>query len=444
MTRTQRGATAIALGATVAMLATACAGQGTADQDTADTEGTSTEDAGGDVTLEWWHNSNTGEGKEYYDQVAADFAEANPGVTVQVEAMQHEDMVTKLQAAMQAGTDVPDVFMSRGGGELQNDVDAGLLRDLTDDAADTIDTISAFTGQYTIDDQVYALPFSMGIVGFWYNKDLFAEAGIDDVSPDPTFEEFSGYVDQLQAAGIDPISVGAGDKWPAAHYWYYGVVRECEFETVETAIETGDYSDECFLKAGEDVQAILDKEPFNPGFLATAAQSGPTSASGLLASEKVGMELAGHWEPGVVGGLREDEQVPEWMGWFAFPTFDGQAGDPADQMGGGDAWAVSQDAPDAAVDFAAYLLSDEVQQGFAELDMGLPTNPAATGSLSNETLAQLIPVRDGGGETQLYLDTRLGQSVGGAMNDEIALLFAGESGPQDVVDAIEDAAASQG
>ncbi|WP_407320281.1 extracellular solute-binding protein [Isoptericola halotolerans] len=441
MTRKMRGATAVALGATVALLAGACAGQGTADQETTDGETTA---EGGDSTVEWWHNSNTGEGKVYYDQVAADFEEANPGVTVQVEAMQHEDMLTKLQAAMQAGSGIPDVFMSRGGGELQNDVDAGLLRDLTEDASGTVETISAFTGQYTVDDGVYALPFSMGLVGFWYNMDLFEEAGITDVSDNPTIDEFYGYIDQLKAAGVDPLSVGAGDKWPAAHYWYYGVVRECEFETVEAAIESGDYSDECFLQAGENVQDIIAKEPFNPGFLATGAQEGPTSASGLLASERVGMELAGHWEPGVVGGLREDEQVPDWLGWFAFPTFPGQAGEPSDQMGGGDAWAVSNDAPDAAVDFAEYLLSDEVQTGFAELDMGLPTNPAATGSVANETLAQLIPVRDGGGETQLYLDTRLGQSVGNAMNDEIALMFAGEAGPQDVVDAIEEAAAAQG
>ncbi|WP_277210830.1 ABC transporter substrate-binding protein [Isoptericola croceus] len=439
MTRKMRGATAVALGATVALLATACAGQGTADQDT-DTDETTTSE-GGDVTLQWWHNSNTGEGKEYYDQVAADFEAANPGVTIEVSAQQHEDMTTRLQAAFQSGSGIPDVYMSRGGGELLVEVEGGLVRDLTEDAAETIDTISAFAGQYSVEDRVYALPFSMGLVGFWYNTDLFAEAGITDVSPNPTIDEFNGYVDQLKDAGIDPISVGAGDGWPAAHYWYYNVVRECTFDTVEAAIDSGDYSDDCFIAAGEQLEDLIETEPFNPGFLGTVAQSGPTSASGLLATERVAMELAGHWEPGVVGGLREDGEVPDFLGWFAYPTFDGQAGDPNDQMGGGDAWSVSAQAPDVAVDFAEYLLSDEVQIGFAELDMGLPTNPAATDSLTNETLAQLIPVRDSGGNTQLYLDTRLGQSVGGAMNDAIALMFAEQAGPQDVVDAIEDAAA---
>ena len=53
--------------------------------------------------------------------MAADFEAANPGVTITVEAMQHEDMVTKLEAAWQSG-DVPDVYMERGGGELEFDV----------------------------------------------------------------------------------------------------------------------------------------------------------------------------------------------------------------------------------------------------------------------------------------------------------------------------------
>ena len=98
----------------------------------------------------------------------------------------------------------------------------------------------------------------------------------------------------------------------------------------------------------------------------------------------------------------------------------------------------AKDAPDAAVDFVKYLLSDEVQKGFAERDMGLPTNPAATGSVKDPALGGLLKVRDEAPYVQLYFDTAFGQSVGGAMNDEIALMFAGKASPQDIVD--EDAA----
>jgi len=140
-------------------------------------------------------------------------------------------------------------------------------------------------------------------------------------------------------------------------------------------------------------------------------------------------------------GLTEDgEGLGEKTGWFPFPAVEGGQGDPEVQMGGGDAWAAAEGAPDEAVELVTYLLSDKVQTGFAKNDMGLPTNPAATGAVSDPALAELIKVRDSAPSVQLYFDTLFGLSVGGAMNDEIALLFAGEASPQDVVDASQQAA----
>lgn len=140
-------------------------------------------------------------------------------------------------------------------------------------------------------------------------------------------------------------------------------------------------------------------------------------------------------------GLTDDGQgLGDQTGWFPFPAVEDGAGDPTAQLGGGDAWAVSESAPDEAVDLVKYLLSDDVQQGFAENDMGLPTNSAASGSVSDPALADLLQVRDASPYVQLYFDTAFGASIGGAMNDEIALLFAGEASPQDVVDATQEAA----
>ncbi|MGW8567701.1 extracellular solute-binding protein [Isoptericola sp. NPDC055881] len=432
-TRIMRGATAVALGTTVALLGAACAGQGGGSQGGDD--GGSTADAS---TITWWHNSNTDPGKAYYEEVAKAFEKDHPGTTVEISAMQHEDMLTKLDAAFQAG-DAPDVFMERGGGELASHVDAGLLKDISTPAADTIGTIEPYMSGFQVDGKSYALPFSMGVVGFWYNKSLFEKAGITGTPA--TMEELYADIAKLQDAGITPASVGAGDKWPAAHYWYYNVVRQCSADTLDAAIKDVDYSDPCFVKAGETLDELIAKEPFNKGFLTTPAQSGPTSASGLLATGKVAMELAGHWEPGVMQGLTDGGKgLGEDTGWFPYPSIEGQQGTDGAQMGGGDAWAVSKDAPDVAVELAQYLLSDEVQQGFAEKDMGLPTNPAASSSVSDPALAELLSVRDSAPSIQLYLDTLLGASVGGAMNDAIALQFAGKATPQDVVDAVQSAA----
>ena len=419
---------AMAVGASIALLA-ACGS-------TADAEPEATE--GGDVTVTWWHNSNTGDGKDYYDTVAADFEAANPGVTVEVNAMQHEDMVTKLEAAFQSG-DTPDIYMERGGGELADHVAAGITMDISEAAADTIEAIGGSVAGWQVDGKTYSLPFSVGVVGFWYNKALFEQAGITETPT--TWDEYYDVLDQLKAAGIEPISVGAGDKWPAAHYWYYFALRQCSQDVLSEAVTSLDFSDECFVRAGESLEELIAAEPFNAGFLATPAQTGPTSASGLLATGKVAIQLMGHWEPGVMQGLTEDGTgLGENTGWFAFPAVDGGEGEQTAALGGGDAWAVSEGAPDAAVDFAEYLLSDEVQKGFAELDMGLPTNPSASQYVSDPALAALLEVRDAAPYVQLYFDTAFGASVGGAMNDAIALMFAGKATPADIVEKTQQAA----
>lgn len=397
--------------------------------------------AGDDDTITWWHNSNNEPGKGFYEKVAADFEADHPGVTVEVTAMAHEDMVDKLAAAFQSG-DLPDLYMERGGGELAAHVDAGLTRDLTDDAADEIAAIGGSVAGWQVDDRTYALPFSLGVVGVWYNTEEFESAG---VTPPTTVAEWEDVNADLKSAGIQPLSIGAGDKWPAAHYWYYAAVRTCSQDVLTQAVADLDFSDPCFVEAGEVVQSFIETEPFNKGFLATPAQEGANSASGLLAAGKVASEMQGHWEPGVMQGLTDDGKgLGDKTGWFPFPAVDGGAGDPTAALGGGDAWAVSEGAPDAAVDLVTYLLSDDVQRGFAENDMGLPTIPAATDAVSDPVLADLIAVRDSAPYVQLYFDTAFGESIGGAMNDEIALMFAGKASPQDIVDAMQQAADEQG
>ena len=431
--RTSPVARAVALGAAVAVMA-AC---GTGGDSSSDSSSGST-GSSGPVTITWWHNSNTDPGKGYYETVAKDFQASHPGVTIEVNAMQHEDMLTKLDAAFQSG-DAPDVYMERGGGELADHVEAGLTKDLSEPAKDVIGKLGGNVAGFQVDGKTYALPFSLGVVGFWYNKSLFEKAGI--TSPPTSLDELSATVGKLKAAGIDPVSVGAGDKWPAAHYWYYLALRECPQQVLQDAVKSLDFSNPCFIKAGEDLQKVIEVKPFNKGFLSTPAQTGPGSASGLLATGKVAMEMQGHWEPGVMQGLTEDKKgLGEDTGWFAFPSVVGGQGDQSAALGGGDAWAVSKDAPDAAVEFAKYLLSDDVQKGFAERDMGLPTNPAATGAVKDPALGGLLKVRDEAPYVQLYFDTAFGQSVGGAMNDEIALMFAGKATPQDIVDKTQQAA----
>ena len=55
-------------------------------------------------------------------------------------------------------------------------------------------------------------------MGFFYNKELFAKAGVD-ASKIKTWDDLLGAVKALKGAGITPITVGGADKWPVSFYW---------------------------------------------------------------------------------------------------------------------------------------------------------------------------------------------------------------------------------
>ena len=72
-----------------------------------------------------------------------------------------------------------------------------------------------------IDGKQYGLPYNFGMVGFWYNKDLFEQAGI--AAPPATWDELLADVQTLKDKGIVPISLAAGaaDAWTAMFWWAY-------------------------------------------------------------------------------------------------------------------------------------------------------------------------------------------------------------------------------
>jgi raffinose/stachyose/melibiose transport system substrate-binding protein len=159
--------------------------------------GGSSSSSANDKTITWWHNSNNQPGKGYYEQVAKDFEASHPGVKIKVSGMAHESMVDKLDAGFQSG-DLPDVYMERGGGELADHVDAGLVRDLSKDASPEISKLGGNVAGWQVDGKTYALPFSMGVVGFWYNKAQWAKAGL--TTAPTTMSELYSDIDKLKAA----------------------------------------------------------------------------------------------------------------------------------------------------------------------------------------------------------------------------------------------------
>ncbi|MFD0745786.1 extracellular solute-binding protein [Phytohabitans flavus] len=138
-------------------------------------------DGGGSATIDWWHISNVDPMLTTWANLAKDFQTANPGVEVKITPLENEAFKAKLTTVTQAGTP-PDIFHSWGGGVLKQQVEAGLVKELDlGDAAASINKNGLDI--YKVDGKQYGVPFDLGMVGFWYNKELFDKAKITAPPP---------------------------------------------------------------------------------------------------------------------------------------------------------------------------------------------------------------------------------------------------------------------
>ena len=105
-------------------------------------------------------------------------------------------------------------------------VDAGLVQASTTTIADVVDDVMpAGLSLTNVDGAQYGLPYDLGAVGLWYNKDLLAQAGIDAPADD-----LGG------VPGGRPDAEGRrhhthhprrqGDQWTAMFWWAYLAIRE--------------------------------------------------------------------------------------------------------------------------------------------------------------------------------------------------------------------------
>jgi raffinose/stachyose/melibiose transport system substrate-binding protein len=423
-TRFLAGSTVLVLGA---LALSACSG--------GDSGGSG--DGGVEMTL--WQNSTTGPGQEFWEKATADFEAAHPGVTIDSQAIQNEDLDGKLQTALNSG-DAPDIFLQRGGGKMAAMVAAGQLMDLTDSISDDVKSQvpqGSFTAN-SIDDKVYAMPLSVLPGGLFYSQDLFASAGITETPT--TLDELEAANAKLRDSGVDPIALGAKDAWPAAHWYFFFALRECGSDVLTDTAESKDFSDDCWVAAAEDLQSFNDTDPFNQGFLSTPAQQGAGSSAGLVANHQAAMELMGAWDPGVIASLTPDEKPLPDLGWFPFPAIDGGDGEPGAMMGGFDGYSCSAAAPKECAEFLDYLATSDVQTEYYEAFNAPPVNTVAQESVTEPYLQQILATYNEAPFVSVWLDTLYGQNVGNALNVSVVDLLAGKSDPEQLVQAVDDAA----
>ncbi|QIZ97741.1 extracellular solute-binding protein [Leifsonia sp. PS1209] len=427
MKRKIRAAGLLALVASTALLATACSGDGGYSAD-------------GKVTMTFWHNSTTGPGKAYWQQTVADFEKANPNVTIKIQSIQNEDMDGKLQTALNSG-DGPDIFMARGGGKLADVVAAGQAMDISDkiDSATKSAVSEGVLNSFAVDGKIYGMPTAVLPGGIYYSQDLYKAAGV--TTTPTTIPELEATVEAVKKTGVQPIALGGKDAWPAAHWYYFFALRECSQDTMNKAAKSRSFDDNCWLKAGEDLQSFAATKPFNDGFLTTTAQQGAGSSAGLVANHKASMELMGAWDPGVIASLTPDQKPLADLSWFPFPAIDGGKGKADAMMGGVDGFTCATKAPKECPEFLNFFMQKKYQEGYATAFQTLPASKDAQDVVTDPALKKILEAYNKAPYVSVWLDTLYGQSVGNALNAGVVDMLAGKGSPEAIVKAVNDAGA---
>jgi raffinose/stachyose/melibiose transport system substrate-binding protein len=393
----------------------------------------------GPVQITWWHNTVTKAGRTNWQELARDYVKKHPNISIKITALENQVFKTKLAATLQTGNP-PDIFHSWGGGVLKHYAQQGLVQDLTPALAENDWGKSFHAGPlslYTFDGKTYGVPWNSGMIGFWYNKALFKQAGI--VEPPTTWTELLDVVRKLKAAGITPIALAEKDKWPGHYYWAYLTMRLGGRTAFEKAYSRqGSFADQSFVDAGVHLKELIDLQPFQSDFL-NATYSDQQL---LMANGKAAMELMGQWAPTNNRSVAEDvDAYNKNLGFFPFPIVEGKIGNVFDILGGGGAFVIGKNAPKEAIDFVRFLTSVEVQTAMAKAGLAVP--PVVKGASAGLTDPLLKEIQGRTGQTQyyqLYFDQYLPPAVGQAVNDSTQALFAGSATPEQVAKMIEAAA----
>lgn len=170
--------------------------------------------------------------------------------------------VDKIKVQLGTG-DLPPVVY--GGG--YNLLDLALAKDVVVDLTPYVEADPEWKALYSDvalttnsrDGKIYASSSEGSLVGYFYNKDLFAQAGID--APATTWDEFWQQCDKLKAAGITPLALDTADSAWVTSLWAGAMIATSGDEGYEFMKQMNpiDYNNQPTIDAFTNVQKMLQE-----------------------------------------------------------------------------------------------------------------------------------------------------------------------------------------
>lgn len=342
-----------------------------------------------DVELTVWDTLNTPPRSDIADSIVAEFADAHEGVTAEHRGWALEELVSTLPRSVESnqGPDVSQVNngealmgpMIRGGQiiSLQPYVEKYGWDQLFPAGLAARNMYSA-DGTVFGEGELWGVSAESEIVGFYYNRTIFADHGLEVPT---TFAEFETLNASLREHGVEPIAFGTLDKWQAIHIFgaIQGTYTTREYlDNIIYRRNDASFEDPSMLDAATKLVEWNDNGFFMEGFEGINGDDAvPLFTAGMSA-----MLMQGSWAAGQVGeGLGDD------AGFFLMPPQ--EAGGTVLNVGGvGIPYSVTTNAedPELAVELIASFVSESANAKFVEAGI-LPAGEIAADLIQEGTLS---------------------------------------------------------
>ncbi len=170
------------------------------------------------LTIESWRNDDL---TLWQEKIIPAFEAANPGIKVNFTPSAPAEYNAVLNAKLEAGS-AGDLITCRPFDTSLLLFENGNLADLSDlGAMDNFSDVAKSAWQNDDGSATFCVPMASVIHGFIYNKDAFAELGIDVPT---TEDEFFAALDKFKEDGTYiPMAMGTNDQWEAATMGYQNI-----------------------------------------------------------------------------------------------------------------------------------------------------------------------------------------------------------------------------
>lgn len=242
--------------------------------------------------LEYFDATNPNAAREI-DRVWAEFERRNPDIKIEREDLYLEPFHQKLAAYVASGQ-LPDVIRMWPGGRTSHLHTQRLVKDLEP----FIEPYRDLYYEAALQPQAggYLAMIPEGITSthvLFTNTKLLAELGL---SVPKTYDELKAMVPKIQAAGLEPVLMGAQDDWVIQSTFFSMILGRLAGDAFTDAILAGEakFTDEPFLKSLRFFKQLFDDGVLSP----TIVQTGYGEVNALFAAGQSPFMIDGIWKVG--------------------------------------------------------------------------------------------------------------------------------------------------